>query len=165
MRQLNTQKDHEKLADIMEPGSVFRWLFDAVDACGDEVEAAGLMGDRELHLLYLAPPEGFRGKRMEVYRAHVRELCGRWKRTRKVADLDHPTSAEVLLGLMETSLVAPLTQTGIALYSRIFAEIFGEDTVPELLKYAEREAWEGQVDEELARLKRRTTPRPRPEDT
>jgi hypothetical protein len=150
-----------ELLDAVGLGGPMRWLFEALDECGRVVEVEGVWSDLDVPYNVFKPPSEFVNKRMELYAAHVRELCGRWKASRRLSDLDHPTSAEVMLGLADTSMLAPLTQTGTALYSRLFQEIFGPDAVPELEKYAEREAWSGQLDEELARLKRRTVQRDR----
>lgn len=139
--------------------SRIRWAFDALDVCGETVEAEGLTKDTEIPYQVFTPPVGMEGLHLDLYRSHVVELCRRWKASRKLKDLDHPTDAEVLVGLSNTSKLAPLTPLGTALFARLFTAVFGPKEW--LTEYEGREAWEGQQDEELARLKAKTIKRPR----
>src|SRR5690606_1089498 len=103
--------------------SGFGWLFEALDACGEVMAAEGVTMDRGLPMTVLAPPECMRGTHMGICRAHVRELCQRWKASSGKRDaarrsaMDGLTRAELLLGLVEASLRAPLDRAGMALYS------------------------------------------------
>lgn len=142
---------HDLLKDLLPPNSMWSWIFNALDVCGEEMEAQGVTTDKALPMMALAPHESFFRKDLRIYRAHVSELCKRWKSSRKLGDLDYRTDAEILLVLCNTSLLAPLTPTGAAVYSRLFRSIFG-DAVPELADL-DRESWDGQVEEELSRLR------------
>jgi hypothetical protein len=96
--------------------------------------------DPDWLLPHLAPGP-FLFKHRSLYRAHVQELIARAGTTTK---LDLGTKAEVVLGLVEASLVAPLTQGGALLYERLFEAIVGE-------RYAVRktEGYRGQYDDLL----------------
>lgn len=149
-----------ELVGHLPPG--FGWLLDALEACGDVMEAEGLTADRSLPMTVLAPPADMRGMHLDVYRAHVRELCTRWRgsgarapRARQ-AELDRLTRAEILAGLVGASQLAPLDRVGLALYSRLFQEVFPESDLGVDLG-AER--WPGQLDELLGELSGRTARR------
>ena len=132
------------LLDVVGPR--FRWALEAIDVMNAELEAAGVEGDRGLPLTCLEPPDPMIGLAMDVYAHHVRELIGRYVRTRKLADLDAMTDAEVMVGLYKASLACPLQEGPSALYARIFRSVFGAVPWdgPEW-----REAWPGQLDEFL----------------
>lgn len=78
-----------------------------------------------------------------LYEPHVVELCERYKAG---SDLGLATKAEVLAGLMQTSLKSPLTSSGLALTEKLFRECMGELAGADM----GREAYPGQLDELLA---------------
>src|SRR5688500_17081271 len=98
------------------------------------------------------PNEAFYLKSETVYRHHVRELIER-SRTKK-PDYVLATEAEVLLGMLEASKVAPLTSEGMLIVDRLFPKIMGKAFTDE----PQREQWAHQYDEALhvARRKVRT---------
>ncbi len=137
-----------------------RWCIVALGVMDEALDDAGLSRDRALPLTVLAPPDGFWRFSVEVYRAHVVELIGRFKRSRKLADLDVMTDAEIMIGLYHASLAAPLAEGPSALYAKIFERVFGR------LPWSGdpwREAWPGQLDE-IAHKARRPIVRLRPEE-
>lgn len=98
------------------------------------------------------PNEAFYLKSEIVYRHHVRELIER-SRTKK-PDYSLATEAEVLLGMLEASKVAPLTSEGMCIVDRLFPKITGKSFTDKPTP----EQWAHQYDEALhvARRKVRT---------
>lgn len=122
-------------------------IFEMLEICGEEEDRAGGVGS-ELWAM-LAPSEIFRSTAVEVYRSHVRELV---RRAKAGGRLDLGTEAEVLLGLREASLVAPLTRGGTMLYHATFRRVMGEAAYRELFGAlaavdAPRERWDGELEE------------------
>jgi hypothetical protein len=141
-------------------GGTFGRIFDLLEVCGDEVEHCGAEVGHELWML-LAPGEAFRCTVPEVYRSHVRELLARAAAGER---LDLGTDAEVLLGMREASLVAPLTRGGTMLYHTAFRSVMGEAVYQDLLGRREPplELWDGQLDELWAKARRKVrTERPK----
>ena len=73
--------------------------------------------------LCLQPSHIIRGLSDELYRAYCKELL---ERVVDGVPLDIATKAEVLVALSATSLRAPLNRNALALYEKLFGEIFGE---------------------------------------
>lgn len=136
--------------------------FELLDICGEECERAGVIRTMPSEVWrMLAPSDAFAHTDTRVYRSHVRELVRRYK-TSEPYDLG--TEAEVLLGLVQTSQVAPLTQGGAALYHRLFRSVVGPEAHDSVLDGMEppRERWKGQADELLHEARRKVrTGRPR----
>lgn len=69
----------------------------------------------------------------QVYRGYCRELIDRaaaqWNGRKKVIDLSQGTSAEICIGLMEASFVAPLSRIAASIYLRNFVKLFGFNPV------------------------------------
>jgi hypothetical protein len=126
-------------------GGTIAGIFDLLEICGEEVERAGFEVGHDLWML-LAPGDAFRGTAVIVYRSHVRELLARAKAGTR---LDLGTDAEVLLGMREASLVAPLARRGTMLYHAAFRSVMSEATYRELLGdlHLPQEQWKGQLDE------------------
>ncbi len=126
-------------------GGTISGILDLLEICGEEVERAGFEVEHDLWML-LAPGDAFRGTAVDVYRSHVRELLARAKAGTR---LDLGTDAEVLLGMREASLVAPLTRHGTMLYHAAFRSALGEAAYRKLLGDIDppREQWEGQLEE------------------
>lgn len=133
------------LDDLLPPGFVraFHRTMTLREIAESEVDSAGVRDDVLPHLA----PGPFLDLVPDLYRDHVREVCRR-KGTR--VTLDVATEAEVLVGLMEASLVAPLREDGALLYDRIFFRIFGK-------RFGEepREQWKGQLAELLSEARRK----------
>lgn len=115
----------------------------------EEIERAGAPAAT----FALLSPRRFVELHPELYRAHARELC---ERVVAGKDTRPGTRAEVLVGLLQTCLLAPLTGEGQAFAEQLFGElmpdaravIFGSDEPV-------REMWEGQIAEELHAARRR----------
>lgn len=133
-------------------GGTMAGIFDMLEVCGEEAERVGDVSS-ELWTM-LAPSEVFRGTALEVYRSHVRELL---KRSKAGGRLDLGTDAEVLLGLREASLVAPLSRSAAALYHAAFRSVMGEAAYRKLLGDvdAPRERWDGELDELWSEARRK----------
>jgi hypothetical protein len=101
----------------------------------------------EIHasFLLLQPSPILSGYPDEVYRAHCREILGR-RASDPPGDPRWGTAAEVLAGLMEALMRAPLNEDGAALTWRMFKEV-----MPEVARGIEppgfRESWPGALDE------------------
>lgn len=137
-------------------------IFDMLEVCGEEADRSSDVSS-ELWTM-LAPAEIFRGVAIQVYRSHVRELL---RRAKAVGDLGLGTDAEVLLGLREASLVAPLTRGGTMLYHVVFRRVMGEAAYVELFEDRDRERWtgerwDGELDELCSEARRKVrTGRPK----
>jgi hypothetical protein len=101
---------------------------------------------------YLCPSGPLRGKGIEVYRAHVREILGRLERGEA---LEPGTDAECLCACLYAAGDAPLRQEGQALTEWLFTSVFPARAAEILGAERTRERWNGQVQEDLAQLRRR----------
>lgn len=135
-------------------------VFDRVRIAEEELAGADLSPEaRSTAFGVLVPTAPLRGKAPELYRAHVRELLGRLARGEDTAP---GTLAECLSACLYTAGDAPLRQEGQALTEWLFAEVF-PDRAKEIGCGEARERWQGQVQEDLAALRRRlATRRPTP---
>lgn len=103
-----------------EISSTIGWMF-----CVAIPEAERVLrryGDPPGLFMRLWPTPILRGRPKRLLRAHYVELCLRWKRGE---DLGPGTCAEVLCGLSEASLRAPLNQVGAALATRLARALVG----------------------------------------
>lgn len=101
---------------------------------------------------YLCPPPIFRGKSMEVYRYHVKEIIKRIAMGKdKQKHLEIATDAEVMLHISEFSLKTPIINDLSYVYYMIFKKIFPK----EARKFKENfyESWKGRGKELLNELK------------
>jgi hypothetical protein len=138
-------RDHPLVREVL--GTDVCRAFDLFDICTEETERAGVLGSMSSEMFkLLAPNEEFKHTAPEVYRSHVRELIERYKAAQP---LDAGTDAEVLLGLMHASQVAPLNRGGAALYHRMFRRVMGEESYRGIFDDLEppRERWPGECDE------------------
>jgi hypothetical protein len=124
-------------------------VLDCIDIAGELLAEAfpGRVGEPEGLFMLLQPPGALQGKAVALYRAHAAELIARaaaGEATRLA------TRAEVLVGLLATSLRAPLRTEGQACAERLFDEVF-----PGVLKECTREAWHGQVEDDIAAAQRK----------
>jgi len=143
----------EKLMEALTEGlgNGFARLFEQMGIADEEWRRADMgKGKSELWNM-LTPGDTFRDMHVELYRSHVRELI---ERERRGDDLDYGTRAEVIVGLMVTSLKAPLSQGPSALYHRLFREVMGEKVHEEAILQTQggrftppSPEWEGQLDE------------------
>lgn len=131
-------------------GTVAR-LFELMAVAEAEAAKAG----RPDAFRFLCPTPVLRGKSVEFYRAHVREMLGRLQRGE---DLEPGTDAECLCVMFNTALVAPLRQDGQAVTEWLFAQVF-PDRASEVGCGRTPERWEGQVLEDVAQLRRRPAAR------
>lgn len=142
-------------AALLGPG--LARAFKLLDICIEEANAVGNVSSELWQLC--APNEVFAGPiSPEVYRSHVRELLTSAKAGRP---LDVGTEAEVLIGLMYTSQVAPLTDGGALLYHYLFPRIMGQEAYTKL-PGGPCEQWAGQTQELLTEARKKVrTSRPR----
>jgi len=120
--------------------------------CLKAVEVADRMaGDDRVLFHAMRPNSPFRNVIFKIYEAHCRELA---ERRNEGGNLDCYTDAEILLAACEVSLVAPLSDLGAAVYAEVFERVMG---IPSPVTV--REAWPGQVNEEIASIKRKKAPR------
>lgn len=83
-----------------------------------------------------------------LYEPHAKEIVQRFKAGE---DLGPGTKAEVLAGLMQTSLKTPLTSSGLALAEKLFRECSKKDLGADL----GREAYPGELEERLAEARQK----------
>lgn len=135
-------------------GSSVRGAFERLGICAEECERVGIY--RSMHsemFMMLCPVESMSRAQPSVYRSHARELIERYV---SGEPLDLGTKAEVLLGMVDTSLVAPLNPGGTALYHHLFRDVMGEDAYRELFGDTQppRERWPGETAELLDEARR-----------
>jgi hypothetical protein len=116
----------EELLNLIPKGP--RQAFICLSVATDEVERYEHV-PRDLWMA-LHPPMGLVGRTEAMYRSHVRELLAR---AESCNDLDVITDAEILAGLSNASLKAPLNQPGALLYHHLFRTIFGEEVHDKIL--------------------------------
>lgn len=131
----------------------FRRAFDLIEIAEEEIASAyprknGKPTDPPGLFMALCPSEVFRDKSDSVFRHHVRELIAR-SRTKR-PDYSIATEAEVLLGMLEASKVAPLTTQGMVIVDRLFPKITGRE-----FGVHTAEQWPGQYDEALSEARRK----------
>lgn len=161
---MNDLLQNEIVAKVLggEGAEIVRCL-DLLEICMEVLETAGI--DRRLsseRFMLLKPGEAFDSVDVRVYRHHVGELITRFELADEgertdVCRLDRATLAEVLVGLMHASLVAPLTRDGSMLYHYCFEEIFGKAIARDVFDGYDspRERWAGQLSEELGEARRK----------
>lgn len=103
-----------------EVGDVIRWTFDVAMPTAEKVLRR--YGDPPGLFVALQPTPILRGRQRKILRAHYVELCLRWKNGQ---DLRPGTCAEVLCGLSEASLRAPLNRAGAVLATRLAKALIG----------------------------------------
>jgi hypothetical protein len=127
-------------------------LFECIEAAEEEIAAADLPADlRSRAFGALCPTLPLHGKSLDLYRAHARELLGRMHHG---DPLEPGTLAECLSVCMYAAGAAPLRQEGQALAEWLYAQVFPEHAKAIGAGDA-RERWEGQVQEDLAVLRRK----------
>lgn len=143
-------------------GGEFCRVLELMDICTEEAERAGVLASMPTAVfMALRPGDAFARCLPCVYRSHVRELLTRYTKKER---LDLGTEAEVLLGLVETSLKLPLNQAGAALYHALFLRVMGEEVHQRILGGDDppHEQWKGQIEEFLYEARRKAkTGRPR----
>lgn len=132
-------------------GSAVSRLFELMAVAEEEAARAG----RPDAFAILCPTPVLRGKSVEVYRAHVRELLGRLQRG---DDLEPGTDAECLCAALYAGGDAPLRQEGQAVAEWLCARVFPVQAA-EIGCGRMPERWEGQVLEDVAQLRRRLAAR------
>lgn len=137
----------EVLREVFGGDGVIVQPFSCMDVAEEELaKIPKKLGDRLF--LAMCPSPMLRGKTLDLYRAHVRELISRGKKGHL---LGPATAAELCCVMMETSLRAPLTSAATAVYEELF-----ERCLPGKLAWPRtREIWVGQVFEEICRLERK----------
>lgn len=134
------------------PGEVGR-MFEAMEIAEVEIARGGLTkveGSRVFGVACPNPP--IRGKSLELYRAHVKELIARVK---VGADLRPATDAELLAVFSDTSLIAPMGQNGAAAFEALWARVFPKAKIEG--QSAGREQWAGAVAEVIETARRKYT--------
>ncbi|MFG2847457.1 hypothetical protein ACGF12_30455 [Kitasatospora sp. NPDC048296] len=138
-------------------------LFEAMEWAEEEIEAARQRHQETArgpiwHSFSLMTPTLDRLKNERLYRIHVRELLERVDTGR---DTRPATDAEMMIGLLESSLQAPLTSAATCLYLRIFARALPAEfhkTAGTALELASYESVHGpQADEHEGWLRRQLT--------
>ena len=143
------------LGDLL--GHVVLRIFDAMGIAEEEITAArtrhGVEKAAAINGVFTAllPSPILRGKAPMLYRAHARELCDR---AAMGVPLAAGTKAEVLAGLLDTSLTAPLRTEGLALAERLMHELF-PDEAARLGAPLGCEQYAGQLNEDFAEAQRR----------
>lgn len=132
-------------------GVAIRGLFDRMTIAEEEIARLEREPPGAFSTVYPTPV--LRGKRRDLYRAHVRELLERLERGAGKAKLEEATDAELLAGMYEASARAPLSSEASAVYDRLFSRIFPEKW-RSLGWEATAEAWKGQVDEDIRAARR-----------
>ena len=99
-----------------------------------------------------------------VFRSHVHEILERVGTGVKKKDLEKGTKAEVLIALMNSSFIAPLNQSALALYERLFTDIIGKKAFTKVLGagFSAREAYPGETNELLEWARQRVRQERRP---
>lgn len=134
-------------------GSVVSEVFRCMEVAEEEIETTGLTAEQRREAFGILVPSGpLRGKAVEVYRAHVREILGRLARGE---DLKPGTDAECLCACLYAAGDAPLRQEGQAVTEWLFARVFPERAAAVIGEDRARERWDGQVLEDVAQLRRR----------
>jgi hypothetical protein len=158
-RTVNPPPPAFRLPDVFGDGAVGARVAETLDRvriAEEELAAAQLPPEvRARAFGVLIPTAALRGKTAELYRAHARELLGRLARGE---DTSPGTLAECLSACLYTAGDAPLRQEGQALTEWLFAEVFPEQAKAIGCGEA-RERWAGQVQEDLAALRRRLATR------
>ena len=132
------------------------FVYDCVRVAEEELAAVDLPPDvRAQAFGVLCPSQPLRGKTLDLYRAHARELLGRLARGE---DTGPGTLAECLSVALYTAGDAPLRQEGQALVEWIYAQVFPEHAKAIGCGEA-RERWDGQVRDDLAVLRRKLATR------
>ncbi|MDX2012002.1 MAG: hypothetical protein SFW67_17550 [Myxococcaceae bacterium] len=124
-------------------------VLDCITIAGELLAEAfpGRVGEPEGLFMLLQPPLALQGKADALYRAHAKELI---QRAAAGEDTRLATRAEVLVGLLGTSLRAPLRTEAQACAERLFNEVF-----PGVVACSAREAWSGQVEQDIAEAQRK----------
>jgi hypothetical protein len=129
-----------------------KYALDCIECTELEIIQAGLIKTQaSLAFKACLPSDLLRDKSVDLFRVHARELCQRVKFNHK---LEPATNAELLALFSNTSLRAPLTQTGQACMEKLFKLCFPKSEL-EGAEYAAREPWPGAVDEEIETCRRK----------
>jgi len=97
-------------------------IFACMEVGEEEIQKARLtkaQGSRAFRAL--CPSDALRGKSLDLYRLHAREIIERIKTSEK---LEPATDAELLAIFSDTSLVAPMNRTGQACFEHLFYKLF-----------------------------------------
>lgn len=137
--------------DLM--GSRSRFVFVCMELAEKEIKKAKLTKAQGSKAFKALCPSGpLRGKTLELYRMHAREICQRIKRNQK---LEPATDAELLAVFSDTSLIAPFHNTASAAMEILFQSCFpagsiqtGRDSVP-------HEQWPGAAREEIEKARKK----------
>jgi len=139
-------------AKLNLPGLVGQ-TFAAMEIAEEEIARAHLTkAESSKAFGAMCPTEPIRGKALELYRAHAKELVSRVKAG---ADLRPATDAELLAVFSDTSLIAPTGQNGAAAFEALWARVFPRAKIGG--EPAGREHWKGAVDEVIETARRKYT--------
>jgi hypothetical protein len=122
-------------------GAGFMRFFECMEIAEEELRNFAGPGRGSLNALF---QREFFALSPDLYRHHCRELVTRMNEKRP---LEPATRAEVLIGCMNTSLRAPLSQEWAAVYETLFSEIFPAKFAELGLARPISEKWKGQVEE------------------
>lgn len=118
----------------------------------EEIERAGLKEDGEI-FLSLSPPGLLAGKDLQLYRAHVAELCERRARGGGLKDLEGGTLAEALCLVMAIATKTPISSSWAHTAEWLFEEVMGRPAVDDGEPLG-RESWLGEREEIIAKLRK-----------
>lgn len=159
-----TKEDMERAArEIMGGGLYNRFAFalDLREIAEEEVDRAyprekptkrypaGKPTEPEGLLNACCPSDLFYQKSEKLYRHHVRELIARSREKRP--DYSLATEAEVLIGMLGASQIAPLNSLGMCVVDRLFPKIMGKAFTDKPTP----EQWAHQFDESLLEARRK----------
>lgn len=137
---------------------VVNGVFDCMAVAEEIIKAANLTPEVNRAVFgIMCPSDVLRGKSMDVYRAHARELVER----AKVGEDTRPgTKAEVLCAMMGAALKAPLNAGGLALAEWLFSECFPGHSISRDAGHR-REFYKGQIAQDYAAAQRQLYDRDR----
>ena len=138
-------------------------LFDQMVIADEEIEFAKMQHPNQRALLHqcflLLQPSGILnsvvGLAERIYRAHCRQLLERVVTGEK---LEQPTDAEIMIIVMQGSLVGPLRNDYAYAYFKLFRQHF-PDALPEIDEYKPQESWQGAGDEIIERMRKKSVER------
>ena len=124
-------------------------VFACMEVAEEEIQKARLSKAQSSRAFRaLCPGDALRGKSLEIYRLHAREIIERIRASEK---LEPATDAELLAIFSDTSLVAPMNRTGQACFEHLFYKLFPGKVAGE----AARGPWPHAVNEQLTAARKK----------
>lgn len=134
-------------------GSRMGFVFKCMEIGEEEIKRAKLTkAQGSAAFKALCPSSPLRGKSLELYRAHAREICARIKKGSK---LEPATNAELLAVFSDTSLVAPFHNTAHAAMEILFQSCFPTGSIQTGRHAVPHEQWPGAAREEIEKARKK----------